>query len=158
MVDHLFSLRSLGLVAVQALARTEDRAVATSTRKLLRSLGSVFGVAISTAVQRATMQSALRSGAHSATQSRISSDGRDLTHENSGIDPSQILDAKMAGFRMVFISLVPFISLCFVGNFLVQDVTLNDSDIKTEKVSIGVFNILRFRLLLYGNGSPTNSY
>lgn len=33
----------------------------------------------------------------------------------------------MAGFRIVFLSLVPLISLCFVGNFLVQDVTLNDT-------------------------------
>ncbi|KAJ5233640.1 Major facilitator superfamily domain general substrate transporter [Penicillium citrinum] len=111
-----------GLVAVQALARTEDRAVATSTRNLLRSLGSVFGLAISTAAQRAAMQSALPSKAISSVNHGMSARMRETFQDN----PS-LLDAKMAGFRIVFLSLVPLISLCFVGNFLVQDVTLNDT-------------------------------
>jgi len=41
----------------------------------------------------------------------------------------------MAGFRIVFLSLVPLISLCFVGNFLVQDVTLNDTP-EEQKLTI----------------------
>lgn len=109
-------------MAVQALARTEDRAVATSTRNLLRSLGSVFGLAISTAAQRAAMQSALPSKAISSVNHGMSARMRETFQDN----PS-LLDAKMAGFRIVFLSLVPLISLCFVGNFLVQDVTLNDT-------------------------------
>ncbi|KAJ5729472.1 Major facilitator superfamily domain general substrate transporter [Penicillium malachiteum] len=107
-----------GLVAVQALAREEDRAVATSTRNLLRSLGSVFGIAISTAVQRAVIKSYLK----------ISGDTQDHmgTGDVSSLEHSRILDAKMAGFRVVFISLVPLICLCFIGNFWVNDVTLSD--------------------------------
>ncbi|OQE29416.1 hypothetical protein PENSTE_c002G04756 [Penicillium steckii] len=117
-----------GLVAVQALARTEDRAVATSTRNLLRSLGSVFGLAISTAAQRAAMQSALPNKTVSSINHGISAKRRD-TFE----DKSSLLDAKMTGYRIVFLSLVPLISLCFVGNFLVQDVSLNDA---TEESSM----------------------
>lgn len=40
----------LGLVALKALSPPEDRAMATSTRNLLRLLGGVTSVAISTAV------------------------------------------------------------------------------------------------------------
>ncbi|KAJ6014137.1 Major facilitator superfamily domain general substrate transporter [Penicillium herquei] len=117
-----------GLVAVQALAREEDRAVATSTRNLLRSLGSVFGIAISTAAQRAVVKSYLK----------ISGDKQDHmgTGDVSSLEHSQILDAKMAGFRVVFISLVPLICLCFIGNFWVNDVTLSD-DKKDELSPIG---------------------
>ncbi|KAJ5266693.1 hypothetical protein N7478_009501 [Penicillium angulare] len=108
-------LRS-SLVAVQALAKTKDRAVATSTRNLLRSLGSVFGIAISTATQQAVMQSALYNGTSSKP-----SEGYSV----NGITASpNVLDAKMAGFRIVFITLVPLICLCFFANFLVTDVVL----------------------------------
>ncbi|KAJ5732182.1 hypothetical protein N7493_003663, partial [Penicillium malachiteum] len=114
-----------GLVAVQALARAEDRAVATSTRNLLRSLGSVFGIAVSTAAQRAVIKSYINN--HNAS-SNISGDKQNHmgTGDVSSLEHSQILDAKMAGFRVVFISLVPLICLCFIGNFWVNDVTLSD--------------------------------
>ncbi|KAJ5703031.1 major facilitator superfamily transporter [Penicillium malachiteum] len=114
-----------GLVAVQALARAEDRAVATSTRNLLRSLGSVFGIAISTAAQRAVIKSYLN--IHNAS-SEMSGDKQNhvATRDMSSVEHSLILDAKMAGFRVVFISLVPLICFCFIGNFWVNDVTLSD--------------------------------
>ncbi|KAJ5094566.1 major facilitator superfamily transporter [Penicillium angulare] len=105
-----------GLVAVQALAKTEDRAVATSTRNLLRSLGSVFGIAISTATQQAVMQSALSNGTSPKPPEGYSF--------NSKTALANVLDAKMAGFRIVFITLVPLICLCFFANFLVTDVVL----------------------------------
>jgi len=56
------------LVALQAHSKPQDRAVATSTRNLLRALGSVVGMAISTAVQFAVMQSALPASLPSAVR------------------------------------------------------------------------------------------
>lgn len=107
--------------------------MATSTRNLLRSLGSVFGVAISTAVQRAAMQSALHhANLFNNPQSEAVSSQRDGIEEISDLDHSRTLDAKMAGFRIVFVSLVPLISLCFVGNFLVNDVSLSENCISKE--------------------------
>lgn len=140
-------------MAVQALARVEDRAVATSTRNLLRALGSVFGVAISTAAQRAAMQSALRhSSPLSITQSESLSGQRDRVKESSDLGHPRNLDAKMAGFRIVFVSLVPLISLCFVGNFLVSDVTLSEDCVNKEVLIdegvlciLNLLNILRFK-------------
>ncbi|KAJ5618422.1 Major facilitator superfamily domain general substrate transporter [Penicillium herquei] len=114
-----------GLVAVQALARAEDRAVATSTRNLLRSLGSVFGIAISTAAQRAVIKSYLNIH-HASTEISGDKQNHMATREIGSVEHSLILDAKMAGFRVVFISLVPLICLCFIGNFWVNDVTLSD--------------------------------
>lgn len=140
MIKNSFNFE-LGLVAVQALARSEDRAVATSTRNVLRSLGSVFGVAISTAAQRASMQSALHDGGspniHYEELSNSSTSGK----ISSALEKSRILDAKMAGFRTVFVSLVPLVSLCFVGNFLVINVTLSDSAKGKEKPIEGTFKI-----------------
>ncbi|KAJ5928915.1 hypothetical protein N7466_007871 [Penicillium verhagenii] len=119
-----------GLVAVQALARTEDRAVATCTRNLLRSLGAVFGIAISTAAQRAATHTALYNKFASTDLSKHTPSDERLNPPSN--DP-RVLDANMAGFRVVFITLVPLICLCFIGNFLVTDVKLEgDTEEKNE--------------------------
>ncbi|KAJ5126083.1 Major facilitator superfamily domain general substrate transporter [Penicillium atrosanguineum] len=110
--------------AVQALSRPEDRAVATSTRNLLRSLGSVFGVAISTAVQNTAIQWNLRGTIPSDLLSEVL-DGNWSTSDVSTEEyRSQILDAEMKGFRVVFIILIPLMCLCFAGNFFVVDTVL----------------------------------
>lgn len=44
---------------------------------------------------------------------------------------SEILDAKMDGFRVVFIILVPIMCLCLFGNFFVADTTLK-GDVKEQ--------------------------
>ncbi|KAJ5117329.1 Major facilitator superfamily domain general substrate transporter [Penicillium atrosanguineum] len=89
-----------GLVAVQALSRPEDRAVATSTRNLLRSLGSVFGVAISTAVQNTAIQWNLRGTIPSDLLSEVL-DGNWSTSDVSTEEyRSQILDAGIKGFAL----------------------------------------------------------
>lgn len=109
---------------MQALSKAEDRAVATSTRNLLRSMGSVFGVAISTAVQYAATKRALRN----TVPSDILSKALDGSWSDNGAIAeqygSQILDAKMRGFRVVFITLIPLMCLCFIGNFFVADAVL----------------------------------
>lgn len=111
----------VGLVAVQALARTEDRAVATSTRNFLRSLGAVFGVAISTAVQSKLLRSTLRGKIPASLLSGVLNGSWSITSTSSEHDQGLILDAKMKSFRIVFIILVPLMSLCFIANFFVGD-------------------------------------
>lgn len=116
-------------MAVQALSRPEDRAVATSTRNLLRSLGSVFGVAISTAVQNAAIQWDLRDTVPSNLLSEVLDGSWSSSDASTDKYRSQILDAKMKGFRVVFIILIPLMCLCFIGNFFVADTVLK-GDVK----------------------------
>lgn len=59
------------LVALQALAKPEDRAVATSTRNLMRMLGSVVGIASSTAIQYSVTKTAVPDGMPSALRSKV---------------------------------------------------------------------------------------
>ncbi|RGP79316.1 hypothetical protein FLONG3_2545 [Fusarium longipes] len=49
-----------GLVALQANSADEDRAVATGTRNVFRSLGGVVGIAVSTAVYYAVLEKSLK--------------------------------------------------------------------------------------------------
>ncbi|KAJ5772274.1 Major facilitator superfamily domain general substrate transporter [Penicillium odoratum] len=120
-----------GLVAVQALSRPEDRAVATSTRNLLRSLGSVFGVAISTVVQNTVIQWGLRDAVPSDLLSEVLDGNWTISDASTEEYRSQILDAKMKGFRVVFIILIPLMCLCFIGNFFVADTVLK-GDVKEK--------------------------
>jgi hypothetical protein len=48
---------TVALVALQAHCKPQDRAVATSTRNLMRMLGAVTGLAVSTAIQHAVTES-----------------------------------------------------------------------------------------------------
>lgn len=111
-------------MAVQAPSKTQDRAVATSTRNLLRSLGSVFGVAISTAVQNAAIKLSLRDTIPSDLLSEVLEGSWSSDDASTEKYRSRILDAKMQGFRVVFIILVPIMCLCFIGNFFVADTAL----------------------------------
>jgi len=98
------------LVALQAHCKPQDRAVATSTRNLMRMLGAVTGLAVSTAVQFAV------------TQSALPGDGDALS---SGTGTSDALaDAKMKGVRAVFVIMVPLIALCGVSCFFVPNIVL----------------------------------
>ncbi|KAH7357333.1 major facilitator superfamily domain-containing protein [Pyrenochaeta sp. MPI-SDFR-AT-0127] len=121
-----------GLVALQALSRPEDRAVATSTRNLLRSLGGVAGVAVSTAVQYGTTESALRARIPANLVSAVM-DGRWRPGDpaTAGKDTA-ILDARMKGFQAVFAMLVPLMALCLLGSFFVSDVILKGDEKKDD--------------------------
>ena len=96
------------LVALQALCRPQDRAVATSTRNLMRMLGAVTGLAVSTAVQYAVTNSALGS-----------------VSELSSLQTADVLaEAKMKGIRAVFIIMVPLIAMCGLSCFFVPNTAL----------------------------------
>jgi hypothetical protein len=100
----------VALVALQAHCKPQDRAVATSTRNLMRMLGAVTGLAVSTAVQYAVTESALPGSGNAAVSISGSSD--------------LLAEAKMKGIRAVFIIMVPLIALCGVGCFFIPNVVL----------------------------------
>jgi hypothetical protein len=109
-VNQLFADLVVALVALQAHCKPQDRAVATSTRNLMRMLGAVTGLAVSTAVQYAVTESALPGSGNAA----VSASGR----------PDLLAEAKMKGIRAVFIIMVPLIALCGVGCFFIPNVVL----------------------------------
>lgn len=107
--------------------------MATSTRNLLRSLGAVSGVAVSTAIQYAVIDADLR-GRIPETVLRQVLDGS-WSIGASGTEAYQplTLDAKMKGYRVVFITLVPLMCVCLSGKFLVADIVLQGDPKKTPE-------------------------
>ncbi|KAF9630025.1 Major facilitator superfamily [Lasiodiplodia theobromae] len=89
------------LVALQALSQPHDRAVATSTRNLLRALGSVVGVALATAVQFAVMRAALPKDLPESLRTQVldGSWSAAEAEEGGGVWVDGILEAKMKGHR-----------------------------------------------------------
>ena len=130
--------RHAGLVALQALSLQQDRAVATSARNLLRSLGGVAGVAISTAVQYATTKAAMRSAQLPTELVRSVMDG-----SWRPVDPASashveaILDARMKGFRAVFALMIPLMAICFFGGLFVSDQVLRGDEKQTDGRALG---------------------
>ncbi|KAJ5712888.1 uncharacterized protein N7483_010069 [Penicillium malachiteum] len=101
---------------------------------LLRSLGSVYGVAISTAVQNAAIESSLRSAIPSDLLSEVLEGSWSSSDTSTEKYHSQILDIKMKAFRVVLIIIVSIINLCFFANFFVADRMLkgDDNDVKQK--------------------------
>ena len=57
---------------------------------------------------------------------------------------SIILDAKMKGFQVIFIILVPLMGLCLLGSFFVTDIVLkgdakkNDKEMEGQRIQPGL--------------------
>ncbi|KAJ4022598.1 hypothetical protein NW752_000196 [Fusarium irregulare] len=124
-----------GLVALQANSANEDRAVATGTRNVFRSLGGVVGIAVSTAVYYAVLQKALQRNAAIPEWLRDSV----LDGTWSASDPatkdyeSAISSAHMQGFRVIFIITVPLMALCLGASFLVDDIVLKGDSAQQKR-------------------------
>ncbi|KAJ9154906.1 Major facilitator superfamily [Pleurostoma richardsiae] len=116
------------LVALQALSKPQDRAVATSTRNLMRNLGAVAGVAMSTAIQFAVMKSSLPSTLPSGIRGQLMDGSWEIGEPGSEAWESQILDAKMKGIRAVFILMAPLIGLCLLGCVYIPNTVLKGDD------------------------------
>lgn len=116
------------LVALQALSRKEDRAVATSVRNLMRMLGSVFGMASSTAIKYAVTKAALPSGMPITLQSAVMDGTWDRGDPALAAWEPAILDAEMRGIRAVFIMLAPLVALCLLGCYFVPDTVLKGDE------------------------------
>ncbi|KAF4957224.1 hypothetical protein FGADI_3289 [Fusarium gaditjirri] len=115
-----------GLVALQANSADEDRAVATGTRNVFRSLGGVVGVAVSTAAYYATLSKAL---SHSSVlpdrlRDRVLDGTWVAGDPNTAVFESAIIDAHMQGFRAIFIITIPLMAVCLLASFLVDDILL----------------------------------
>ncbi|OTA57961.1 MFS general substrate transporter [Hypoxylon sp. EC38] len=119
------------LVALQALSRPEDRAVATSTRNMMRMLGSVFGLAIATTVQFQFMKLGLSDTVPPALRSRVIEGLWQRGEPGSEMWESAILDAKLNGVHAVFIMTVPMMALCLLSCFFIPNIRLN-GDPKTS--------------------------
>ncbi|KAF5691498.1 major facilitator superfamily transporter [Fusarium circinatum] len=115
-----------GLVALQANSADEDRAVATGTRNVFRSLGGVVGIAVSTAAYYATLHKALSQAIavprwlHDRVLDGTWVVGDPKTARFEGA----IIDARMQGFRVIFITTIPLMVLCLLSSFLVDDIVL----------------------------------
>ncbi|KAK7420234.1 hypothetical protein QQX98_002889 [Neonectria punicea] len=115
-----------GLVALQANSRDEDRAVATGTRNVLRSFGGVVGIAVSTAGYYAVLDKALQ---HNRTvpdwlRGRVLDGTWSIGDEGTDQFGSDILDARMSGFRVVVFMSVPLIALCLIASVFIADIIL----------------------------------
>ncbi|KAF4452446.1 hypothetical protein F53441_4726 [Fusarium austroafricanum] len=123
-----------GLVALQANSADEDRAVATGTRNVFRSLGGVVGIAVSTAAYYAVLDNTIRKSDTIPEWLH----GRVLDGTWAANDPnteeyaSAIFDARMEGFRVIFIMTVPLLASCLLASFLVDDVILKGDMAQAE--------------------------
>lgn len=113
-----------GLVALQANCKDEDRAVVTGTRNVLRSLGGVAGVAVSTAAYHSVMSSALSQTVPDSLRSSVLDGSWRPGQAGSREWEVDILGARMQGFRTVFIMQIPLMAVCLVGSFFVADLVL----------------------------------
>jgi len=111
----LLTSPSIALVALQALSKPQDRAVATSTRNLLRMLGSVIGLAVSTAIQFAIMKSSLPATLPPELRAQVLNGSWQIGDSRSEPWESDILNAKMNGIHAVFTVLLPLMGTCLVG-------------------------------------------
>lgn len=118
-----------GLVALQANSKDEDRAVATGTRNVLRSLGGVVGVAVSTAAQYAASDKAMQGKVPDSLRARVLDGTWRVGEKGTERFENDIMDARMEGYRVVFIMLVPLMGLCLLASFFVADVVLK-GDVK----------------------------
>ncbi|KAF9772489.1 hypothetical protein IL306_009793 [Fusarium sp. DS 682] len=116
----------LGLVALQANSADEDRAVATGTRNVFRSLGGVVGIAVSTAAYYAVLERALHQShiIPGWLRGRILDGTWAAGDANTKGFEGAILDARMQGFRVIFIMTVPLMALCLLASFMVDDIIL----------------------------------
>ncbi|KAF5674257.1 alpha-L-rhamnosidase [Fusarium denticulatum] len=115
-----------GLVALQANSADEDRAVATGTRNVFRSLGGVVGIAVSTAAYYATLRKALSqsSALPQGLRDRVLDGAWTVGDPTTAEFESAIIDARMQGFRAIFITTIPLMALCLLASFLVNDIML----------------------------------
>ncbi|EXK88784.1 hypothetical protein FOQG_08074 [Fusarium oxysporum f. sp. raphani 54005] len=115
-----------GLVALQANSADEDRAVATGTRNVFRSLGGVVGIAVSTAAFYATLSKALSqtSAVPEWLRDRVLNGTWAVEDSKTAEFESAIIDARMQGFRVIFITTIPLMALCLLASSFVDDILL----------------------------------
>lgn len=106
----------------------------TSARNLLRAIGSAIGVAVSTAIEYGIMKSSLPSALPLSLRTQVLNGSWLADSTNYPQWTSSILDAKMRGIHVVFITFVPLMGLCLIGCVFVQDrILMGDAKPKAER-------------------------
>lgn len=103
----------------------------------MRMLGSVVGMALSTAIQSAVTKSALPVDLPSSIRDQVNRGSWERGQPGTGQWDSQILDAKMKGIRAVFILLVPLVGLCLLGCSFIPDKQLPGDPRRNEITRAG---------------------
>ena len=115
-------------MALQANCKDQDRAVATGMRNVLRSVGGVVGIAVSTAAYYAMLDRSLRGKVPDSIRARVMNGTWRIGEEETQNYQLEILDARMDGFRVIFAMLVPLMVICLVVVFFVDDLVLKGDD------------------------------
>lgn len=121
------------LVAIQAHCTKAQRAVVISNRNFIRSLGGAVGLAISAAALQNSLHSAMPAEFRSLSLSSYD------TADFNSLSPRQILQILQAyatASRTVFIVNVPFMGLCLLGCFFIEDRGLQRPDEVGEDVQL----------------------
>jgi hypothetical protein len=95
-------------------------------------LGSVVGMALSTAVQFAVLKSALPDSLPSALRNRVIDGSWHRGEPGSEAWESDILNAKMQAIHGVFIMLVPLMGLCLLGCIFIPNTVLRGDGKKSS--------------------------
>lgn len=104
----------------------------TGTRNVLRSLGGVAGVAVSTAAYHSVMASALGKTVPEPLRKSVLDGTWHPGDEGSDQWESDILGARMEGFRVVFIMQIPLMVVCLIGCLFIADVVLRGDPKKDQ--------------------------
>lgn len=123
------------MVALQASSRMAQRAVAISTRNVIRSFGSALGIAFSSLIITNTVIQQMKS---EKVQDNLPADFlKNLkTHvfvkpDTSGLTASQLEIVKamyMKAIRNVFYFTIPLIAVCLISTFFLEDHGLQSTD------------------------------
>lgn len=87
-------------------------------------LGSVIGMAVSTAIQFAVMKSSLPDTLPSALRAQVLNGSWQIGDPSSKLWESDILNAKMKSYHAVFTTLLPLMGVCLVGCIWVPNTVL----------------------------------
>jgi MFS family permease len=120
------------LVAILAHSRRADRAVLSSLRNFLRTMGGTLGLTISGTILNNVLQSRLADVVSESVAEQLASSTHSL--ESLGLSADQkeaVLDVYMQGIRIVFIVYAPLVGICALGALLVKDTGLAEKDTST---------------------------
>jgi hypothetical protein len=88
---------------------------------MLRAVGSAAGVAISTAIQYSVMEASLPATLPPDLRTQVLDGDWSLGQPGSNAWAGMILDAKMQGLHVVFVTFLPLMGLCLAGCLLLKD-------------------------------------
>ncbi len=104
---------------------------------MLRAIGSAVGVAVSTAIQYGVMSGSLPADLPVDIRTQVLDGDWTLGQAGSSEWSDGILDAKMKGIHVVFITFLPLMALCLIGLLFVKDKILTGDPKAKQEVKQG---------------------